>query len=61
LVLRADHVTVPLHFITSLFVATTDGMIYVMNFARQEFVQLFPTADSCVAAIDVHDEMCVLV
>ncbi|KAJ3622247.1 hypothetical protein MTP99_002770 [Tenebrio molitor] len=45
-------------FVTrDFFITTTDGMIYVMNFARQEFVQLFPTADSCVAAIDVHDEM----
>ncbi|XP_015838551.1 cilia- and flagella-associated protein 251 [Tribolium castaneum] len=44
-------------FITrDFFISTVDGQIHMMNYSRQEFISLFPTGESSVAAIDVHDE-----
>ncbi|RZB39895.1 WD repeat-containing protein 66-like, partial [Asbolus verrucosus] len=38
------------------FISTLDGTIYMMYLPKKRFIPLFPTADSNVAAIDVHDE-----
>ncbi|XP_044268717.1 cilia- and flagella-associated protein 251-like [Tribolium madens] len=42
--------------IRDFFISTVDGQIYLMNFSKQQFISLFPTGESSVAAIDVHDE-----
>ncbi|XP_063918650.1 cilia- and flagella-associated protein 251-like [Zophobas morio] len=49
-------------FITrDFFIKTADGTMYLMNVIDHRLLPIFPTADSNVAAIDVHEEMPYLV